>query len=162
MKKISKTRIKAAREWHQWLTRDELKTHSQAITPALKKAATALALDPKDSQQAAIMLRILAALVFSNGKRGRPHASLKWGHEREFGLGYHFDLLRQENPKIKIGRAASAIKRRWPKEYADCSETTLRQRMSFALQVFKDFTQEAEEEKRLEALEAFESELRNN
>jgi hypothetical protein len=44
----------------------------------------------------------------------------------------HFDELKQEKPNIKYSQAAKIIMRRYPEEYADCTETTLRQRMRSA------------------------------
>jgi hypothetical protein len=151
VKKISARRLEEAREW---LFREpkNLKTIAKTITPSLKKAAAAFGLDPKDPHDAAILLRILAQLVFSDGKRGRPPNTSKWIHPREYDLGYHFHLLRQEKPRIKLTAAAKAIKLRWPKEYADSSETTLRQRMRAAYQCFEAIQAMAEEHAQEETL----------
>ena len=124
-KKISFRRIQRVRDWlHNLPEATSLEAFAQRITPALKKAADTFGLDPEDPYHAAILLRILAGLVFSPGRKGRPHDTPKWDAQREFDLGYHFHLLRREKPGIKISEAAKAIKLRWPKEYG----TVARQR----------------------------------
>ena len=145
VKKISDRRLDNALWWLRFEPEERLKTFAKKITPPLKKAAYAFELDPKDPHDAAILLRILAQLVFSHGKRGRPRATLKWTPPREDKLGHHLYLLRQEKPGIKLTAAAKAMKLRWPKEYADSTETTLRQRMHAAYQRLEYFEKMAEE-----------------
>jgi hypothetical protein len=68
-KKISYKRIQRARDWLHSEADESLNTFAGTIPPSLRKAAETFHLDPKDPYHAAILLRILAALVFTDGKK---------------------------------------------------------------------------------------------
>ena len=145
-RKISQKRVWRIRDWLISASVEELTRLANSMGPSLRSAAEAFGLDPHSEWHREILLRILAQLVFSDGKKGRPKETLKWYPEREYDLGYHFHLLRQEKPGIKFSEAAKAVKRRWPKEYADSSETTLRQRMRSAYSFWEEVHEESKKE----------------
>ena len=68
-KKISFRCIQRARDWLSSEAAESLEAFAQAIPASLRKAADTFHLDPEDPYHAAILLRILAGLVFSEGKK---------------------------------------------------------------------------------------------
>jgi hypothetical protein len=131
-KKISRRRIEEARNWLSNASDRQLSRYTNLIPPSLQSAAEAFGLDPQSEWHREILVRILAGLMFGKGKKGRPSKSVKWDWHRAADLGMHFDELKQEKPNIKYSQAAKIIKDRYPEEYADCTEMTLRQRMRSA------------------------------
>ena len=128
-RKISRKRVEGALHWVRAASDQQLERYTNLITPSLQEAADAFNLDPDSEWHREILVRVLAHLMFGQGKRGRPPMTLKWAPPREYDLGMHFNELKREKPNIKYSQAAKLIKHRYRKEYADCSETTLRQRM---------------------------------
>jgi hypothetical protein len=99
IRKISQKRFEQI--LHQILNAsdEELGLYTNRIQPSLRAAAEAFHLDPRSEWHREILVRILARLMFGQGKRGRPSKSVKWGWHRAADLGMHFDDLKQErNP----------------------------------------------------------------
>jgi hypothetical protein len=141
-RKISPRRLQGARDWLSTASPEQLGRYANLVPVSLQRAAEAVGLDPHNEWHCEILVRILAHLMFGEGKRGRPKHTTKWDAQRGFDLGHHFHLVQQERPKIKFSEAAKAIKLRWPEVYAGCSEMTLRQRVHDAYLWFKDMKEE--------------------
>ena len=112
--------------------------YTNLLPVSLQKAAEAFHLSPDSEWHREILVRILSELMFGEGKKGRPRDTLKWHPEREYDLGGRFCELKQERPNIKYSQAAKVIMRRYPEEYVDCSETTLRQRLPAAYSFWEE------------------------
>jgi hypothetical protein len=142
--KISRRRLQDLQDEVERASDQQLERYTNLITPSLQKAAETFRLDPHSDWHCQILVRILARLIFSKGKKGRPRDTFKWHPQREHHLGYHFYELKQEKPKIKYSEAARIIMKRYPDEYADCKEMALRQRLRGAYEFFEECRQQDE------------------
>lgn len=100
-------------------------------TGELSKAATYFSLDPNKPTDAAILLRILASVVFGAREAKRPTGSTKWDEGRLFRLLVHRMRLEREIPGISDAKAAAEIKKRHP-QYKYIGIKSLRQCLSAA------------------------------
>jgi hypothetical protein len=127
-KKISPRRLQRARNWISQQPAANLEAWAQKVTPSLKKAADTLRLDPKDPQQAAILLRVLAQLVFTEGKRGRPKASQIFDTRQYFKpvvLGERYMRAKLENPGMNDRKIAEKLQKQYP-DYKNMAAESLR------------------------------------
>src|SRR5262249_1109762 len=109
----------------------------------IRRAAKFFHLDHKNPAHMALLLRILASVLFSYRKRGRKSGSKKWDSSRLLKLGSHRADLDIPNDT----KAAAEIKRLYPAEYRHDSVTTIRQRLPAAGQEYE----KAKERSRLES-----------
>jgi hypothetical protein len=102
-------------------------------TNQLKAAANYFDLDLENGTECAVLLRVLADIAFNKKNPGRKKGSKSWPAARFFVLGYHENLLRQENPSLSGNeRIAKKLKERYPDQFRHDSLTTLRQRLPAA------------------------------
>jgi hypothetical protein len=151
-RKISRKRMEDFRRWTLSASGEELGRYTNLIPVSLQKAADAFGLDAGSEGHREVLVRILAQLMFGDGKRGRPRMTHKWFEQREYDLGAHFHELKRERPDIKLSEAARFILRRYPEEYADCKgkERALARRIRDAVRFYEwcHEQDEAQEEER--------------
>jgi hypothetical protein len=92
------------------------------------RAAKFLGLDPKDPAHLAILLPILADILFRPNTKGRPRGVKKWDRLLLFALGAHRLAIEEEHPGISDQKAAKKLK--LLPEYKHDSVESLRQRLS--------------------------------
>jgi hypothetical protein len=106
----------------------------QSNTRALLKPAQVFDIDLANPIETAVLLRILALLLFGpRRKKGRPLHIKKWTDARLFQLARDCEEVKKDHPKLSYARAAVAIKRRYPERYGDTSSEMMRQRLPKAL-----------------------------
>jgi hypothetical protein len=137
MKKADSERLA---EWRNFL--DINRARSDCVTrmgdfaarpmDELSKAAKYFDLDHAKPADAAILLRILAKVIFEARAPNRPIGSKKWGLRRLFLLGVHRMLVEKEIPRISDRKAGAKIKQRFPKVYRHDDPRTIRQRLPAA------------------------------
>ena len=82
---------------------------------AVLKAANYFNLDLASEAESALLLGILADVVFPGS--GRPKRSKQWGIARLTKLGTHWREVERASPGISDSKAAKEIKKRYPKLY---------------------------------------------
>jgi hypothetical protein len=102
---------------------------SRQRTPYLDKAANYFDLKVSRRTDAAILVRILASVIFDSREKNRPAGSKKWDEVRLFQLFIHHKLIEREKPSISDSRAAEEIKNRFPGHYQRDEPATIRQRI---------------------------------
>jgi hypothetical protein len=110
-----------------------------AITPTdeLRKAAKYFDLDPRKPTEAAILLRILAGVIFETREPKRPKGSKKWDERRLFRLCCHHMLVEDEIPNISDRMAGLEIKKRFPEHYRHDDPKTIQKRLPAARNEWK-------------------------
>jgi hypothetical protein len=78
IRKISRKRFERFRHWVLNASGEQLERYTNLIPPSLRRAAEFFYLDPQSEWHREILVRILAQLMFGQGKRGRPSKSVKW------------------------------------------------------------------------------------
>ena len=107
-------------------------------TLALTKAAQFFGLDLANPVETAILLRLLAYLLFGpKRKKGRPLHSKKWTGRRLFQLALDCEEIKKDRPKLSDAKAANIIKKQHPKRYEDTSSEMMRQRLPEARQFYE-------------------------
>jgi hypothetical protein len=134
-----------AEEFEEWCK----ETTSDQRQP-IRRAAKFFHLDHKNPAHMALLLRILASVIFSYRKRGRPRRKKKWDDNRLCKLGAHRAALETPNDT----QAAAEIKRLYPAEYGHDSAMTIRQRLPAARREYEKGVNRVrtEERKRLKAV----------
>jgi hypothetical protein len=103
-------------------------------TPALLNAAKQFDLDLANPIERAVLLRVLADLLFGpRRKKGRPLHSKKWTGTRLSQLARDCEEVKKDRPKLSDAKAAIIIKKRHPERYEDTSSEMMRQRLPEAL-----------------------------
>jgi hypothetical protein len=92
---------------------------------AVLKAANYFNLDLTSEAESALLLQILAGVVFPGS--GRPKRSKQWGIARLTKLGTHWREVERASPGISDSKAAKEIKKRYPKLYQ--SDVVIRPRL---------------------------------
>jgi hypothetical protein len=100
--KISRKRLHDLQEWVERASDQQLGRYTNLVTPSLQKAAETFHLDPHSEWHCEILVRILAALVFGKGKKGRPHSTYKWPPPRDYDLALHYFELKREEAQHQI------------------------------------------------------------
>jgi hypothetical protein len=108
---------------------EDLESFAKKITPALLSAERQFNLDLANPMERAVLLRVLADLLFDRRKRGRPLYSKKWTGYRLYQLARDCEEVKKDRPKLSDARAAAAIKKRYPERYKDTSSEMMRQRL---------------------------------
>ena len=108
----------------------DLESFAKKKTTALVEAARFFELDLYSPMDRAILLRVLADILFRpRRKRGRPPNSKKWTATRLSQLACDCEEVKRGRPKLSSARAAGAIKNRYPKRYEHTSSEMIRQRL---------------------------------
>jgi hypothetical protein len=105
-------------------------------TRSLSEAAEFFGLDPAKAVDSAVLLRVLADVVFGTRKKGRHTGTSRWNDVRLFQLGVHLQAVEKDRPGISNKKAAAEIKRRYRQQYKTDEPETIRQRLRDARLVF--------------------------
>jgi hypothetical protein len=101
--------------------------------PGLSKAADFFGLDLSKSEQRALLLDILADVIFGEQKKGRPPAKkAKWDRLRLIQLAVDCNKVKAETPGISDKKAASIIKHNFSNRYKHASAEMIRQYLADA------------------------------
>ena len=127
------------KEIHYWSYRvdynreydpEKFKIFAKQNTRALLKAARQFNIDLANPIETAVLLRILALLLFGpERKKGRPLNSKKWNRLRLTQLAIDCEKIKKDRPRLSDAKAAVVIKRRYPERYEDTSSEMMRQRL---------------------------------
>jgi hypothetical protein len=101
--------------------------------PGLSKAADFFGLDLSKSEQKALLLEILADVVFGEEKKGRPRTQKrKWDRLTLIQLAVDCNKVKAETPGISDKKAAGLIKDQFPVRYKHASAEMIRQYLADA------------------------------
>jgi hypothetical protein len=96
--------------------------------PGLSKAADFFGLDLSKSEQRALLLDILADVIFGEQKKGRPPTKKrKWDALTLIQLAVDCNKVKAEAPGISDKKAAGIIKDHFPRRYKHASPEMIRQ-----------------------------------
>jgi hypothetical protein len=104
----------------------------------LSKATKFFGLDQDNPTHRAVLLHILADVVFHEAPKGRPKGAAKWTTEKLFLLGIRAYALRKRLGSLKGNDAANELKMLFKDDYRHDSIETIRQRLRDALQEFEE------------------------
>jgi hypothetical protein len=101
--------------------------------PSLNRAAEFFGLDLSVEAQRALLLQILADVIFAESKKGRPPAKkAKWDRLTLIQLAVDCNKVKTETPGISDKKAASIIKRDFSSRYKHASAEMIRQYLADA------------------------------
>ena len=101
--------------------------------PSLNRAAEIFDLDLSVDAQRALLLQILADVLFAESKKGRPPAKkAKWDRLRLIQLAVDCNKVKAETPGISDKKAASMIKHNFSNRYKHASAEMIRQYLADA------------------------------
>jgi hypothetical protein len=131
--------------WRYWVElhrsfvlREKFERFGKETTPELAEAARLFGLDPANAAESAVLVRILADLMFRKRKTGRPSNSTKWKRLKLVQLWFHYTLVEKENPRISFNAAVPKMRDRFPDFYRTIGGAALRRRLSEAERVILD------------------------
>jgi hypothetical protein len=107
------------------------------VESGVSRAARFFGLDQEKPTHRALLLHILAEVVFYEPPKGRPKGSAKWSTEKLFLLGIRASALRKRLGSLKGNDAAKELKMLFKDDYRHDSIETVRQRLRDALQEFE-------------------------
>jgi hypothetical protein len=76
---------------------------------SLEKAAHFFGLDHTHPDDLSILVHILAEEVFGTRKRGRKTGGKIWNSERYLELGFSYQIVKRENPKLSDAKISQII-----------------------------------------------------
>src|SRR5262249_19876778 len=102
---------------------------------ALSEAAEYFGLDLAKSAEQALLLHILADIVFGERKKGRPRTNKgKWDVARLIQLAIDCNKIKEDSPGISDKKAVGEIKSRYRERYKYATSEMMRQRLGLARQ----------------------------
>jgi len=78
----------------------------------LEAAALFFGLDLTNQTESEFLLRLLAFLIFGEGKAGRPPRSKKWQGDELTSLAESYHSIKRENPRMSDVKIAEQIRRK--------------------------------------------------
>jgi hypothetical protein len=101
-----------------------------APSPILHEAADFFGLDLRREAERALLLAILADVIFGKAPKGRPKEhKRRWSRFRLVRLAVDRETIKRQAPELSDVKAAAILKKRFPKRYRHDSSVTLRQKL---------------------------------